>query len=331
MFRRPGVDRNNYAPRTSFAYDLGGDGRSVLRGGYGIFYDKTLGYVVTQFLRQQPYPDSFVASFPQDTDDPGPTAGLSPSGDLLRLISIDNGGCPANPNGSCPVVNRDVLNELFPAGSTQFNTGNIYFDSPDRKQPYMHQFTLGYERELSPVLSASVDYIQMLGRDLHIRSNFNPQMRNGTFRTDPVTRSAFNVLDQAGLNSGDAFIGNVWVTESVGSSRYNALNFQLEKRLSSNWSGRAVYSLSKSQGDTFSLHTENYAQVGPARNLDDLWGPSPFDRRHNVTLSGLTVLPGGITLSGVVRYMSGTTLMMVWSSASSSKNASSAPTTSAFS
>ena len=170
----------------------------------------------------------------------------------------------------------------------------------------MHQITFGYERELSPVLSASVDYIQMLGRDLHIRTNFNPQMRSGTFRTDPVTRSdAFNVLDRAGLNSGDAFVGDVWVTESVGSSRYNAINFQLEKRLSSNWSGRAVYSLSKSEGDTFALHTTNFAQVGTSRNLADLWGPSPFDRRHNVTLSGQTLLPGGITLSGVLRYMSG--------------------------
>ena len=113
------------------------------------------------------------------------------------------------------------------------------------------------------------------------------------------------MLDRAGLNSGDAFVGDVWVTESVGSSRYNAINFQLEKRLSSNWSGRAVYSLSKSEGDTFALHTTNFAQVGTSRNLADLWGPSPFDRRHNVTLSGQTLLPGGITLSGVLRYMSG--------------------------
>ncbi len=306
MDRAYPIDGNNFAPRTSFAYDLAGDGRSVLRGGYGIFYDKTLGYVVTEFLRNQPYPDSFVASFPQDTDDPGPTAGLSPSGDLLRLIAIDNGGCPASPNGPCPVVNRDVLNALFPSGSTQFNTGGVFFDSPDRKQPYMHQITFGYERELSSVLSASVDYIQMLGRDLHIRTNFNPQMRSGTFRTDPVTRSdVFNVLDRAGLNAGDAFVGDVWVTESDGSSRYNAVNFQLEKRLSNRWSGRAVYSLSKSEGDTFALHTRNFAQVGTARNLADLWGPSPFDRRHNMTLSGQTLLPGGITLSGVLRYMSG--------------------------
>ena len=95
------------------------------------------------------------------------------------------------------------------------------------------------------------------------------------------------------------------MTESDGSSRYNAVNFQLEKRLSNRWSGRAVYSLSKSEGDTFALHTRNFAQVGTARNLADLWGPSPFDRRHNMTLSGQTLLPGGITLSGVLRYMSG--------------------------
>ena len=43
-------------------------------------------------------------------------------------------------------------------------------------------------------------------------------------------------------------------------------------------------------------------------NIDQLWGPSPYDRRHNLTLSGRTEIPvlGGITVSGVMRYMSGT-------------------------
>ena len=304
--RRYPIDMNNIAPRTSFAYDLGGDGRSVMRGGYGLFTDKTLGYAITQFAFNRPYVNSFVVPFPQDDVDPGPRLGMAPSGDLARLISIDQGGCPANPGGACPVVNRDVLNEMFPAGSTRFNSGSIVYDHPDREQPYVHQITFGYERELTPVFSASADYVSMLGRDLHMRVNLNPLMRSGMRAgVDPTSRSdVFNIL-AGSLQPGDSYAGNVWQARSIGSSRYDALNLQLEKRFSSNWSGRASYSLSKSAGNTLWFTYNNFAQVGTDLNLDDMWGPSEYDRRHNLTFSGQTILPGGITLSGVMRYMSG--------------------------
>ncbi len=304
--RRYPIDMDNIAPRTSFAYDLAGDGRSVLRGGYGLFTDKTLGYAVTQFAFNRPYLNSFVVPFPVDDVDPGPRAGMAPSGDLMRLIGVDSGGCPANPSGPCPVVDRAVLDELFPPGSTRFNTGTIIYDDPDRKQPYVHQITFGYERELTPVLSASADYVRMLGRDLHMRVNLNPLMRGGTrVGVDPLSRSdVFDVL-AGSLEPGDSYAGNVWQSRSIGSSRYDALNLQLEKRLSNSWSARASYSLSKSVGNTLWFTYNNFAQVGTDLNLDQMWGPSEYDRRHNVTFSGQALLPGGVTASGVLRYMSG--------------------------
>ena len=64
---------------------------------WNIFYDKTLGYAVTPYQRSTPYISSFIASFPQNTADPGPGMGLAPGGDLYRLIEVTPGGCPANP------------------------------------------------------------------------------------------------------------------------------------------------------------------------------------------------------------------------------------------
>ena len=109
------------------------------------------------------------------------------------------------------------------------------------------------------------------------------------------------------LRPGDSYEGGrVNFVQSLGTSKYNALNFQLEKRYSSNWQMRAVYSLSKSEGDSAYYLDDNWAQVGNDLNLDQLWGPSRYDRRHNVTFSGRTEIPvaGGITLSGALRYMS---------------------------
>ena len=81
----------------------------------------------------------------------------------------------------------------------------------------------------------------------------------------------------------------------------------MEKRYSSNWQMRAVYSLSKSEGNSAYYLDNNWAQVGNDLNIDQLWGPSRYDRRHNVTISGRTEIPvfGGVTLSGALRYMSG--------------------------
>ena len=306
------IDYNNWAPRTSFAYDVTGDGRSVVRGGYGIFYDKTLYYAITPYVRNTPYNSSFTVSFPQDQNDPNPELGrpLDPNSELYRLIRINPDGCPArhgNP-GSCVEVNRDVLNELLPPGAQQFNTGTIQFDHPNREQPYAHQFTIGYERELTPVLSASVDYVRQLDRDTHMRQNLNPQVRAGTAPTDPTRRvDAFGVLGNTGLNPGDGYLGNVLLTTSNGSGTYNALNFQLEKRYANNWGLRAVYALAKKDTNTLWFTYGNFAQSLADLNLDGLWGPSEYDRRHNLTLSGRTEIPffGGITVSSVLRYMSG--------------------------
>jgi hypothetical protein len=69
-----------------------------------------------------------------------------------------NGQLPTDPflvGG--PVVNRALLDQMLPAG-TQSNTGATW-DSPDRRVPYTHQATFGYERQLGTAMSGSVDYV----------------------------------------------------------------------------------------------------------------------------------------------------------------------------
>ncbi len=306
------IDWNNWSPRTSFAYDVTGDGRSVVRGGYGIFYDKTIGYQVTRTSRFAPYSDSYVVRFPAAGVDPGPGMGMRPTGDLGGLIDTSTTGCPAEVGGGgCLAINRAYLDQLFPPGTRAVNTGWVFFDHPDRKQSYTHQLTVGYERELTPILSASIDFVSMHGRDRQMLMEGRPQVRDGMLRADPVTR-----MDALGLVPGlnDVLMpgegyggGRVSFVQSLGTSRYDALNFQIEKRYSDNWQMRASYSLGKSEGNSIYYLDANWAQVGNDVNIDQLWGPSPYDRRHNLTLSGRTEIPvfGGITLSGVMRYMSG--------------------------
>ena len=295
------VDKNNVSPRTSFAYDLLGDGRSVLRGGYGIFYDKTLLGSVDDILRSPTFADSFLVYFPQTADDPGPANGMLPMHPLLLNWRAGD-ECPANPGGPCPYVDRATIDAMFPAGSKQRAVSDVYLDSLNRKQPYMHQITFGFERELAPTLSVSADYIKSIGGDMLARINYNMPMRLGMARSDPLVYN-----DWSGL-LGDGYVDDVRVMESVGRTDFDGLNLMMEKRYADRWGARLAYSFSYSRGDTFDQWEGIATQVGSDLNLDEFWQPSETDRRHIMSLSGNTELPGGVTMSAVMRYMSGTPL-----------------------
>ena len=69
------VDKNNFAPRLGLVYDVSGNGSAVVRGGYGMFYDRTSLTVVDEINRQGVYSSSFTALFPAAQADPGPSQG----------------------------------------------------------------------------------------------------------------------------------------------------------------------------------------------------------------------------------------------------------------
>ena len=88
---------------------------------------------------------SFVpVNFPANNVDPGPSHGRLPTDPFLV-------------NG--PVVNRALLNQQFPAGTTTKNTGTVDFDNPDRHLPYAHQASVGIEKQLAGSIAVSADYV----------------------------------------------------------------------------------------------------------------------------------------------------------------------------
>ena len=285
------VDKNNIAPRLGFAYDVGGD--SVVRGGFGRFFERLWVNRFENFVRRGVYASSFEVEFPLDDIDPGPSGGMLPTHPLLV-------------NG--PVLNRDLLNQLVPAGTLSRNLGAVWLDTPQRPVAHQDSLTAGYERQLGPQVSFGVDYIHLWGRDLPLRYNFNQPVRAGTSRRDPVTRVDFmGIADQLGIAP---FSSNVYIIENNASSQYDGLNLQVEKRFSNNWGGRVAYTIGYARGNNDGDPNDelNVFQVVDDRNMEMLWGPSTYDRRHLLTMSGQTELPGtgGVTLSAVARYMSGT-------------------------
>jgi hypothetical protein len=296
------VDTNNLQPRLGFAYNLGG--ATVLRGGYGRFFDKTHFEVIGGVLTNRPFATSFVRNFPLNNTDPGPQQGQLPTDPFLV-------------NG--PVLTdamRAELAAMFPAGAAVRNAGST-FDNPDRVLPYTDQISLGFERQLAPNLSVSADFVHAFGRDMLMAVALNPTLRATTSTTSPNVRQGSAVLSEitAGLQQtypGFApFTGAVTTFRNEGETDYDALMLQVEKRFSQNYSARASYTLAYSRGNTSGAG----AAASPFQVLDDLKldlneGPTSFDQRHNFVVSGMALVPrtGGLTVSWVARALSGSPL-----------------------
>jgi len=93
-----------------------------------------------------------------------------------------------------------------------------------------------------------------------------------------------------------------------GESNYNALMAQLKKRFSNNYSLQVSYTLAAARGNVSGngAALSNF-QVLNNLNLDRNEGPSDFDNRHNLTISGTALVPrtGGLNVSWVARWLSG--------------------------
>jgi len=292
------VDKNNLQPRVGVTYDLGGGGKSIVRGGYGRFYDKSHFELIGGLYTGTPFTSSFTTNFPLTAADPGPRNGQFPTDPMLV-------------NG--PVLNRAAIEQQFPTGRLLRNNGASW-DNPDRRVPYTDQVTAGYERQLAGNMAVSADYVRAFSRDLLMSKNLNPGLRATTAVTSPVVPQGSAELSQAMVVLQQKYPGFAPFTtavtqpQNVGKVDYDALMLSLNKRFSHSYSAQVSYTLAYSRGNT----TGNGVPASGFQVLDDMHlelneGPTSFDTRHNFVVSGRALVPhtGGLNLSWVARALSG--------------------------
>jgi Carboxypeptidase regulatory-like domain len=151
-------DRDNIAPRVGVTWDPMGDAKTVVRGGYGLYYDQ----INTTTLR------GVVAGYP---------------GFITSQIANDSRSGLRIPNSFFPNLPTFPLPESV---GTSFRIA-----SPDAESPYTHQMTVGGTRQLGSAYAASIDYVYMRGEHFPITLNVNARQADGTF---PLAASGVRLL-----------------------------------------------------------------------------------------------------------------------------------------
>src|SRR5260370_17551726 len=127
------TDGNNFAPRVGFAYDVKGDGKTVIRGAFGVFYDAITANIIQNGT--QPFRYSSTINAPSSLSDP-----------LRGLPSLPSGVNLSNPSFST----------VPPPGLT--------FPSPTLRTPYTFQYNLTIQRQILSDTVLEVAYVGKLGR-----------------------------------------------------------------------------------------------------------------------------------------------------------------------
>ncbi|MEJ7822026.1 MAG: TonB-dependent receptor [Chitinophagaceae bacterium] len=255
-------DWNNIGPRTSFNYKV--DENNIIRGGYGIFYDK-IKYSVTsdnlQFSNNSP-------NFKLQLKELQRLGKLSANADLDRITHPGNLRAFFD-QGSTPVYLQGRTSEQAQGNRLLQSAANFRIKNPDGyDNPYSNQFSLGYQRKITNELSFVADAVYVATNNLFRITNLNAASSfplndpaTATVRTTAAANLTRPVPIQTVGGQFEATIGginyrgiarDVFMTETKGKGRYKAINLSLIKAKGANdkIAYRVVYTLSQYKTDT---------------------------------------------------------------------------------
>lgn len=274
---------NNYGPRVGFAYDIGGDAKTVLRGGFGMFYERVQGNDIYDMGGNPPFSNS-------------PSA----NNVLLSDPSISQTGQRAD-------------RPVFPSGLTI-----LAYD--DYKLPTSMQYSFGIQRQLSQAATLEVSYVGGSNYHQPVRRNINtvplntdPNIRLGICGGN--CNATVATLDPNLYRIYPGFAG-INMTEASTGSNYNSL------QVSTRWQNRSGLTLQAAYTFSHALDYQSGDLNGISNPFDRRYdyGSSDFDRRHIAVVSYTYDLPifrdrvthpklhatlGGWTVSGITLVQTG--------------------------
>jgi len=289
-------DVNNFAPRVGFALDPSGKGKTVLRGGYGFYYD-------------------------------------SPSQDFFLLQSFTNGSVGTNPvpglgtftvNFTHPVPFGPGV-DIFGSAATPVPPYTLFGVDPHMRNPYVQSYNFNVQQTLVEGTVLQLGYVGSKGSKMYRVRDINQAIPGLTGALQ--ARRPYNALypDFAGI----------YELEASASSNYNALQVYLRRRFYQNLTLFVSHVWSHSIDDASNGICSCTAGVSLPQNSFDLRpekAASSFDQRQRFTVNFvydlaalphlLSKLPGRLTegweVSGIYGLGSGVPITPFWNGAAPS-------------
>jgi hypothetical protein len=269
----PGVPRtgrttvkNLFAPRVGLAYTLTGDQKTVLRAGYGVYFNPSWSNIQGQFAIYQPF---------------------------TRIIDINAPASTANPWANFPGGNPHPYTPDKNAPFDREITGLSY--GPNFKELNMQQWNLNIQREFARDWLVTVGYAGSKGTHIPYLRDINQAVYV------PGASTAANINQRRPLAP---YFSRFSFIESVTNSSYNSLQASVDKRLSRGVTVLLSYTFSKALTDLNTVLTNN-GGVQDANNRRAEWGPGDYDRTHALVTSWVWQIPSPFGKRGIAHAIAG--------------------------